>query len=312
MFFFGLAFFLLLAVAELSVYKDSAHLDTLLKSEYEYSFLMNDSVYPNSYYQLNANITFSTIKKDKSLNATVIMQSQESEYTEIVYWNPEPLGLYEVAMTRSLANQYGVREGDKLLSKHIVTGEQIEYCVKYILPELTDVRIADRDNFHDGVIIMGYDGKYIENISHLCIVFSDGKSEALNEGLDNLSEKLVYRSDEVIVKIKKIMPYAIIYVFLAILLITSQFGFLWKITKYNLRRYVMLGYERKSVNKAINRTIFQVSALMLLMVLITFLITLASDMMGTTCGIVVFGILGGSIISIIICAQVIKHMAWRA
>lgn len=246
---FTLISFVLMITLILSVNKAAIQLNSLLHSDYDYSVTMQDIVRKDDYYQFNAGIEF-TLSADAniSLNADIVMQSKDSIYTDIVSWNTEPLSTNGVAISENLARSNGLRNGDKLYSKHIVDDEIYEYTIDQILPESVSVRSSNELNKSDGIIIMSYDGRYIENITHISIVFT-------KDSINDLSaigspENIVYRDDEIMSSFQIIILYS---AFLIIISIVTAIVFSLSLKNNissNFRRLVMLGFKKKRLNNA--------------------------------------------------------------
>lgn len=246
---FTLVSFFLMIVLLLSINKDTIQLNSLLHSDYDYSLIMQDTVLKDDYYQFNAGIDFAlSDDAQTSLNADVIMQSVDSEYTDLIYWNTDVISENDIAISQNIAKANKLNIGDKLYSKHIVNGEICEYNIKQILPETTNVRVTKNSSRNDGIIIMGYDRKYVENISHYCIVFTNDSINHLSE--TGYAENIVYREDEIASSIKNIIPYIILTVLISITLSVLFVIILTKYVSCNLRRLIILGFEKKKLNNA--------------------------------------------------------------
>ena len=244
-----ISFFLMLI---LSINKDAIRLNSLLHSGYDYSVTMQDTVRKDDYYQFNAGIEF-TLSADAntSLNADIVMQSKDSLYTDMVSWNAESLSTNGVAVSENVAKSNNLHIGDKLYSKHIVNGEKCEYTIEQFLPEAVSVRVTNGMNHSDGIIIMGYDERYIENITHSSIVFT-------KESINNLSAigspgNIVYRDDEIITSLRSIIPYLAILSVVSIVTTVAVTVLLNKFVSSNFRRLIMIGFDRKQLNKAYYR-----------------------------------------------------------
>ena len=229
-------------------------MNSLLQSDYDYSVTMQDTVRKDDYYQFNAGIEF-TLSADAntSLNADIVMQSKDSLYTDMVSWNAEPLSTNSVAVSENLARANGIHKGDKLYSKHIVNGESCEYTIEQFLPETVSVRVTNGMNHSDGIIIMGYDERYIENITHSSIVFT-------KDSINDLSavgspENIVYRDDEIMSSFRSIILYLAILSVISIVTTIALTVLLTKSVSSNFRRLIMLGFDRKRLNKAYYRLV---------------------------------------------------------
>ena len=246
-----ISFFLMLI---LSINKDAIRLNSLLHSDYDYSVTMQDTVRKDDYYQFTAGIEF-TLSADAntSLNADIVMQSKESLYTDMVSWNAEPLSTNGVAVSENVAKSNNLHIGDKLYSKHIVNGEKCEYTIEQFLPEAISVRATNGLNHSEGIIIMGYDERYIENITHSSIVFT-------KDSINDLSavgspENIVYRDDELMSSLRSIIPYLAILSVVSIVTTVAFTILLTKSVSSNFKRLIMLGFDRKKLNTAFYRLI---------------------------------------------------------
>ena len=231
-------------------------INTLINSQYEYSVVMNSSQGNDDYYQYDAAIRFAlSTDSDSALKVDVIMQPSSSEYSNIVYWNAEQLNIHEIAITQNIATAYELDIGDILYSKHIVDSNIYEYSIKQILPNTTNVRYENNMVHNDGMIIMGYDPMYEENISHSVIVFTNNQIDELTQNGKVAAEKILYRDDELLFAVKDVLPYMLLFF---VLNTVGCIGFVLIRTKEistNFRRFVYLGYEPDTINTTYNRFI---------------------------------------------------------
>lgn len=251
---FTLISFFLMLILILSVNKDAIQLNSLLQSDYDYSVTMQDTVRKDDYYQFNAGIEF-TLSADAntSLNADIVMQSKDSLYTDMVSWNTEPLSTNGVAVSENVAKSNNLHIGDKLYSKHIVNGEKCEYTIEQFLPEAISVRATNGLNHSEGIIIMGYDERYIVNITHSSIVFT---KESIND-LSTIGspENIVYRDDEIMSSLRSIIPYLTVLSVISIVTTVALTVLLTKSVSSNFKRLITLGFDRKQLNKAYYRLV---------------------------------------------------------
>lgn len=246
--FFSLIASALNVILAITTDKECAELTSLAQSKYEYSAY---AIYPdklNSFYRFNADISFMTsIDVKVSLSADTVMQDIAVEYTDQVSWSAPKLANNEVAVSKSLARKYKLNVGDKLYSKHIVNGEICEYHIATILPEATNVRVTNAKNYYKGVIIMGYDKTYIDNISSYEVIFTT-KSVAELEA--NSLTNIVYREDEILSVLKDVLPYWIIFLLLSCMTMVGLAIFIYTKVKYNFVRLAWLGFDEKKLNRS--------------------------------------------------------------
>ena len=251
---FTLISFFLILILMLSINKDAIQLNSLLHSDYDYSVTMQDTVRKDDYYQFNAGIEF-TLSDDAntSLNADIVMQSKDSLYTDMVSWNAEPLSINGVAVSENVAKSNNLHIGDKLYSKHIVNGEKCEYTIEQFRPEAIRVRATNGTSHSDGIIIMGYDERYIENITHSSIVFT---KDSINDwSTIGSPENIVYREDEIMSSLRSIIPYLAVLSVISIVTTIALTVLLTKSVLSNFKRLIMLGFDRKQLNKAYYRLV---------------------------------------------------------
>ena len=235
----------------ISVNRDCVQLNSLLQSDYDYSVTTQESVLENDYYQFKAGIGFAlSADSETSLNVDIVMQSGKSIYTDLVYWSTGTLSTYGVAVSRNLAKSYGLHSGDKLYSKHIVNGAICEYSIEQIIPEVVNTRVAQGKSYNNGVIIMGYDEQYIENITHNSIAFTKVSIDELSEKCSGMPENIIYREDEISAIFQNIIPYLAIFGVLSAAIVILAVSLLTKYVSHNFRRLIMLGFEKKRLNKS--------------------------------------------------------------
>lgn len=260
--FFSCLSFLVYIFMIVSANANFVQLNSLWHSDYVYSAVTQQPVSQDNYYKFNAGISFALSENaETSLNADIVMQSIESEYTDSVYWNADKLGIYDIAISKNIARAFSLNIGDKLYSKHIVNGEICEYNIEQILPEITSVRIKWDKSYGNGVIIMGYDVRYIDNITHHIIIFAKESIEELSLNISGVPESIIYRVDEIITVCKKILPYFLVFVVLSALSTIGLVVFLTRDIEYNFRRMILLGFGKKELDRSYNRLIYVVGVL---------------------------------------------------
>ena len=241
----------LIWVLVFSVNKDCMQFNSLIQSSYDFSVTTQEPVLENDYYQFNAGIDFAiSADSQTSLNADIIMQTDKSAYTDLVYWNTKAFSTHGIAVSKNIAKSNNLHLGDKLYSKHIVNGEIYEYFIEQIIPESVCVR-TDKGKMHsNGIIIMGYDTKYVDNITHNCIVFTNKNIDELTAKCTSTPQNIIYRDDEILTVILSIVPYLAV---LSLISFVTTIIFVCTLTKgiaCNFHRHVMLGFEKKKPNQA--------------------------------------------------------------
>lgn len=256
MLFFAISYISINLLSIIAVNKESAHLSSLLRSSYEYCATASKNVFQDDYYQFDASISFSTISDSNTgINAEVLMQSNDSKYTSAVDWNADRLSPLGVAITKGIAKSYNLREGDRIYSKHIVEGGVRGYIIEQILPELSASRLSDKREFSDGIIIMGFDESYIESLTHTVLVYTEEPIGDVSLMISETPLNLIYRTDEIITVVKRLLPYWGLFSILAILLTVLLVILFTKNVEYNFRRFLVLGFDDKLLNRSYLRLV---------------------------------------------------------
>ena len=148
-----------------------------------------------------------------------------------------------------------------------------EYTIEAILPSITCTR-GTQDAFHtDGVIVMGYDEQYESNMTHTCTVFTAMSTETLALQCSSMPEDIVYKEDEIASSFGLIAPYMAVYFLMTAVSMIILVVFYVKRIAHNFRRLIMLGFEKKALNRAYYRTI---SKAVLFTIIITAIISAAA------------------------------------
>lgn len=244
---------LLTIVISVSITADISHLDALIRSDYEYSAVVNSTTAPDRYILFNAGIWFALASDaETSLNVDVVMQSEIAEYTAAVCWNAEKLGERDVAISKNIADKYHLSVGDIVYSKHVVDGIVYGYVVESIIPSVIGTRITEDGSYSTGLIIMGHDQRYVDNVTNSSLVFTKEPISSLEEMCDGTPEQLIYRGDELLVIGMRILPYIVVYIALAVCGMIGMVCFLSRAVEHNFRRLAMIGYGQQALNAAYN------------------------------------------------------------
>ena len=303
---------LLTIVASISTTTDLAQLSVLAQSNYDYSAVAPNSTAQDQYIQFNAGIWFAlSADSATSLSVDVIMQSEVAEYTDLVHWSTEKLSIRGVAISQNIAEAHNLSAGDMIYSKHVVDGAVCGYRIESIIPAVTGVRVSENSGYNTGLVIMGYDDQYVENITHTSLIFSQEPLEMLAEKCSGTPERIVYREDEIKDVVMHILPYILIYATLSIFCMLGLVYFLSRMIEPNFRRLAMIGYAQQSLNTAYNLLVLGAGGTV---VAITFLISLvAFSIQGVHFVCVIPAVLGAfaEIIVLYVSSTTTKRRLWR-
>lgn len=262
MLFFALLLSVVGIIAVISIETYCAQLSSLLRSDYTFSVNTMNPVLKDDYYQFDAGIAYAVSSDSKTaINAEILMQSINSDYTNLIDWNAEKLDIHEVAITEGIARANGLKVGDTLYSKHIVDGVIYEYAIKQILPEITSSRITGTGEYSRGIIIMGYDERYIENIKHKSIAFTNETLGELTAKTSGTPENIIYRTDEITAVLLRLLPYLLLFCVLSILLVTMLVYMTKRAVKYNFKRLAILGFRKRDIDSAYKGLMYTIGIL---------------------------------------------------
>lgn len=249
---FGIFLLLLLMgiYITISMRNDFDQLTSLIRSNYDYSSITQHIYGQDEYYYFENGISFSTSEDTQSgLNADVIMQTEDSKYTDLVNWNTNKLNINEVAISKGLARNCHLKAGDHVWLKSVIDGDIHEYTIRSILPGIKGIRITGEKIFTDGVIVMGFDKTYVDNVSHLNVVFAKNGDSSKSES------NVVYRKDEIKKVLKSMVPLLVIHILLSVSLVIVINKLITDEIRFNFNRMMMIGLDRSLINKSFNRTI---------------------------------------------------------
>lgn len=244
-------FLLISLVVSIAVGTDMFQLNALSRSKYEYSATAQYSTLENTYYQYNAGISFAATEESQTrLNVEVLMQTEEGPYSDAIYWNTTKLNSDGVAVSENVAERHGLNVGDTIFSKHIVDGTTKAYIIEKILPVVTSARVSGNGRHSDGIIVMGYDAQYAANISYSCVIFTSEPIEVVAEECSEMPTDILYREDEIITVVIRILPYLLGYILGAAALVVIAMIFLSKSFAGNFKRLASNGADFGALNHA--------------------------------------------------------------
>ena len=263
---FIVTFLLLTFVMSSAMGTDLAQLNALCYSEYEYSVTAQSGTLDDTYYQYNAEISFTQSEDSQTrFNAEVLMQTESGMYSNAVYWSAERLDSSCVAISKGMADCYGLSVGDIIYSKHIIDGITRAYRIKELLPSIAVTRVSETGSRFDGIIIMGYDSLYAENISHTSTIFTNEPIDVVAEKCSEMPTDILYRDDEIERVAKRIAPYLILYVAAAAACVGCVVLFLSKKVAHNFKRLATSGTGFDSLNNAFYRITFGIGVGIIIM-----------------------------------------------
>ena len=303
---------LLTIVVAISTNSDLAQIQSFMQSNYVYSATAPSSTASDAYLQYNAGVSFSLSADVKAgLNAETVMQTADAEYTDLVCWNTKQLEKYGIAISANIANDNNLKIGDTLYSKNLVDGEVYEYTIEAILPAITYAR-GLKDAFNtDGVIVMGYDDQYASNITHTYIIFSAIPIDTLALQCSSMPEDIVYREDEMASSFYSVLPYMIVYFLVVAVSMAVFVVFFVKNVAHNFRRQIMLGFEKKALNRAYYCAIGKAVLLAIIMTALIATTAFCCITINVTTIIPVVCVLIAELVTAALTAMILNRQLWR-
>lgn len=310
--FFSVIPILLSAIVSISANRDFMHLNSLTHSNYEYSAIMQKTIKQDNYYQFNAGIYFAVSPyAENRLNADILMQPVEAEYTDSIDWNAQKLEENELAISQGIANSNGLEIGDKLYSKHIVDGTLYEYVIAEVLPAVVNVRVSEETEYYDGVIIMGFDKRYVDNITHHSLVFGNEPIDVLASQYSDMPESILYRTDEMLTVFKNLVPYVVLFIVFSILNIMGLIIFATKGVSYNFKRMLRLGFEKEQLNNAYKRFIYGEGLFVLLISFLVSMVVFSVSGITLIHWLLLFIVVFIELIALLWTATIVNRQLWR-
>ena len=242
---------LLVTIVILVGNKHLARLISLDHSSYLYSSTMKSSIGQDDYYRFDAGIGFTqSVDAKRGINADIIMQTAESNYTDSVDWNADKLSTHEIAVSGEIARENGIDVGSVLYSKHVVDGITYEYTITQVLPFVSAISLEGIQTSADGIIIMGYDEQYASHLSHTVLVFTKEPIESLTKMYSEAPVGIVYRDDNVSKLKAQLLPYIVLLIASTILLTVIFVFTMTRLVVYEFRRFQVLGFPKHNLNRS--------------------------------------------------------------
>ena len=263
---FSLVLSLLCVFIDLSIRPYLVQLNSLFSSKYLYSVIADrepQAEETDVYYNLDAGIGFALAPGCETLlNADVVMQSATARYSDSLPWSTDKLSSDEIAISKGLAMRNRLVSGDMLYSRHIVDGVVHKYTIRTILPDVQSTRIAKSTDCCDGIIVVGNDPLYTDNISHKFLLFTNQSIEKLS---DSIPTNLIYRSDEIKCVVKTVAPFFSLLVLLILVITVCAAFFLKRTIACNFKRLLTIGFDSSRLDKSYD--LFVLGACVVLIVL---------------------------------------------
>lgn len=105
-------------------------------------------------------------------------------------------------------------------------------------------------------LLLGYDETYVENISHDILIFTNARIDEIARMYNDMPVRVIYREDEQQKTVMNLLPYVLLLLILFPLLIMALVYFLGKEVSVNIKRLIILGFDRKRINRSYMRFIY--------------------------------------------------------
>ena len=148
--------------------------------------VLSDSMYKYNTYLNYANKTYFAVNNEKII-AFILMETQ-SQYNDeaIIYTNNIVEGQYdiltckEVAISKNLSDSLKLKIANSIYFNNESTGKFEEYKIKYIFKDAYGIYKTDVNN-HYGIILMGFNKEYANNINTQKIISISNIDTILNK-----------------------------------------------------------------------------------------------------------------------------------
>jgi hypothetical protein len=227
---------------------------SLIRAPYDYTAIIDKPIGVDDYYVYESGIVFMvSTTSDFRINAEILMQTDGSDYSPLMPLPREHLDAHEVAISQNIAVANGLKTGDKLFSKHLVSSRSTEYTIKQILLASIAPQ-SEKARYSDGVILMGFDEAYVSNIAHRIVVFSSSRVMDLSDIYGVYPFSIEYRSDVIWNTIKDLISPTLIAILSSIIVVLLQSCFFARCCRHNYKRLLLLGYPERDTRSVWNHS----------------------------------------------------------
>lgn len=242
-------FILLILICYVSLYieKHYRQINFNNSSKYDYSALSGSEYNRNDYYYYGTDARFYT-ENDKKISAFVLMElnsiyDNESLINEnnIIKGKYELLKENEVGISYNIAKKFNLSVGDNIDFYNISLNQNIKNKIKYIFQSSYGLYDIDVNNNY-GIILMGFNKSYYDNIKAQVLVFLSKNTINSNKILNYFE---IYKKNT---NYFSISFYIIFLMFFISVLYT--FLYIIFIRKNKSKRYeslIILGCEKKII-----------------------------------------------------------------
>lgn len=215
------------------LYSLSKYSSFLCSREYSYSTLVDKELRQDSYAYFERKISFSTNRQlNEYVNCEVLMETDNlhTDNDFLYQFDVSSLNTNEVAISENIARSLNLSVGTRLYSKHVVENQVKEYVIKLILPEIYGTKKNDM-NSSKGIVVLGTDYSYLDNIVVDHIFFYENDSSLINSSHANIVGDFVKIAEIKDLVGRKIAFYAIITTVIEIMVSSISFMILYAFNK---------------------------------------------------------------------------------
>lgn len=177
----------IMIVSSLSLERIYKQLNYYSLDNTKYVIEVNQSVKQNDYLNCSSVTFYCNEDLNNSLYTENFMIINDTNYQETLpFYLSKPLGEREIAVSYNIAKEYRLTKGSIIYSKNNIINQVLEYKVVEIIPICYGVLKVDYKLNH-GIIIMGYDETYEENVENSYISFcANDPTKLIQENKANL------------------------------------------------------------------------------------------------------------------------------
>ena len=197
----AVAFSLMLTTASMLLYAknltfSSSYLKFLNDSKWNYSVVVDKCLPEDTYGLLDRTLSFSESRElNDPLNAVVLMEmgNTHTQYDFLAACDIDTIASSEIAVSKNILELNNLQVGDYLYCRNKINNQIEEYRISFSLPTLYGVSKTDV-SYEKGVMIIGNNQEYVNNLSFKNIYFYSEDSSMINDNGALIAGELTSKS----------------------------------------------------------------------------------------------------------------------
>lgn len=225
----------------------------LKESQYNYSLITNKLIHSNSYLFLDDEVLFYQNNfeiynnNNIAMNTEVFMMLSDMEYSVIPYnMYQETLAENEIAISKNLAKNYNLKNGDTLFTNLATDNYVTSYTIKYIFEYCYGMV---KPNSSLGVVVIGNISRIESNLENTYFTFSvEDLAQTLNNDNSIVLIEWINKTNEMSFHFNNIFVITIIVLLTMAILILFPYIYNTKSNINYIKKLIINGlYKKKSI-----------------------------------------------------------------